>query len=246
MSPRVNPALRLVHALDDPLRYAVLLRLLAGPATVSELAAYSGAAQPKLSNHLALLRDAALVTTSRSGRHVAYALADHSIAGVLEALEQAAGGGAHAASATPEIALARSCYDHLAGKLGVALFDALVARGALCGVAARPSARKVRSGLGPVRLGAAAGDVFGAFGIDLDDVATRKRQFATACSDWTESRPHLGGALGAALQERLLRERWVLRRGGTRALRVTPAGRAHLAARFAIDVDALCHGALSG
>jgi DNA-binding transcriptional ArsR family regulator len=242
VSPCVNPALRLVRALDDPLRYAVLVRLLAGPATVSELVASSGAAQPNVSNHLAILREAELVTTSRNGRHVAYALADPSIAAVIEALEHAAGGGAAVARATPEIAVARSCYDHLAGKLGVALFDALVARRALRDVYMRSAARKVRSGLGPVTLGAAADAVFGALGIDLEEVATQKRQFATACSDWTESRPHLGGALGAALQERLLRERWLLRRGGTRVLRITPVGRAQFAARFAIDVDALGSG----
>jgi DNA-binding transcriptional ArsR family regulator len=232
----VNPALRLVRALDDPLRYAILFRLVAGPATVSELVASSGASQPKISNHLAVLRDAELVTTSRSGRHVAYALAGPAIAEVIEALETAAGSGPAIAKTTPEIAVARSCYDHLAGKLGVALFRALVARRAIRDVETRSVARKVRSGLGAVALAEAARETFGELGIDLDEIAATRRQFATACSDWTESRPHLGGALGAALQERLLRERWLLRRGGTRALRITPAGRAMFAARFGIDM----------
>ena len=65
----------------------------------------------------------------------------------------------------------------------------------------------------------------------------RKRQFATACSDWTETQPHLGGALGAALAERLMRDRWVLRRGGSRALTVTTRGHAGLLERFGIDAE---------
>ncbi|MBV8643056.1 MAG: transcriptional regulator, partial [Candidatus Eremiobacteraeota bacterium] len=90
-----------------------------------------------------------------------------------------------------------------------------------------------------VALGERAHDVFGALAIDLDAVAAQRRQFATACNDWTESRPHLGGALGAALQRCLLRANWLQRRGGTRALRITRVGREALRDRFAIDVDAL-------
>jgi len=239
MPDLVNPAVRLAGALADPLRFTVVHRLMAGPATVSELVALTGATQPKVSNHLALLRAAGIVGTARSGRHVAYALADPAVAAVVEALEDAAGAGPEVGRATPEIALARSCYDHVAGRLGVALFRTLVERRALRDVAAQPRARKVRSGLGEVALGERAHDVFGALAIDLDAVAAQRRQFATACNDWTESRPHLGGALGAALQRRFLRANWLQRRGGTRALRITRVGREALRDRFAIDVDAL-------
>lgn len=143
---------------------------------------------------------------------------------------------------TPEIATARHCYDHLAGRLGVALFRSLVARGAILDVRARTTARKVRSGLGEVALGPAAERVFGALAIELSDVAAKRRQFATACDDWTESQPHLGGALGAALYARMLRDRWLLQRAGTRALRITSTGADGLHALFGIDVSDLTAG----
>jgi DNA-binding transcriptional ArsR family regulator len=236
MSAPVNPALRIVHALDDPLRYRVLMQLMAGPATVSELIARTGAAQSKLSNHLAILRAAKIVSAERNGRRIAYTLAGPEIATVLETLGRISG---PAPSAVPEIALARSCYDHVAGKLGVALFHALVKRGALRDLRTARPARKVRSGLGNVALGACAAAAFAELGIDIETVSEARRQFATACSDWTETAPHLGGALGAALQTRLLHERWLQRRGGTRALRITPAGRLALRERLGIDVDRL-------
>jgi DNA-binding transcriptional ArsR family regulator len=233
-----NPSLRVIHALDDPLRYALVSRLFTGPATVSELVATTSAAQSKVSNHLAILRDAQVVRAERSGRAIVYELAGPELATVLEALERACGS-APARTRTPsELALARSCYDHLAGRLGVALFAALVRQGALQGVAERP-VRKVRGAFGPVALGPKAPDVFGALALDLDEIRAQRRQFATACSDWTETRAHLGGALGAALQTQLVRERWLLRRAGNRAVRITPAGREGLRERFGIDVATL-------
>lgn len=238
MNTIVNPALRVVRALDDPLRFAVARHLMAGAATVSELGAETGAAQAKLSNHLAVLRAAGLVEAQRQGRYVVYALADHRVAAAIEALEAASGEPAQAARLAPDIALARRCYDHLAGRLGVAFFAALVRLGAARPLA-RTSSRKVRSGLGAVRLGPKAAAVFGTLEIDLDEIASLRRQFATACCDWTEGAPHLGGALGAALMDRMLRERWLLRRSGTRALRITDFGAREFARRFSIEVEAL-------
>jgi DNA-binding transcriptional ArsR family regulator len=239
MTHAVNRPLRIVAALSDPIRYAVVQHLMSGPATVSELVALTAASQSKVSNHLALLRGAGLVETARNGRYVAYELADPAVAAVIEALERASGSAEAVVRKAPEIAVARSCYDHVAGRLGVALFRSLVARRAIRGLRAAAALRKVRSGLGEVRLGREAEAVFGALTIDLDEAATKRRQFATACSDWTESQPHLGGALGAALQQQLLRENWIQRRGGTRALRITRAGREAFRNRFGIDVAKL-------
>jgi len=115
------------------------------------------------------------------------------------------------------LAKARTCYDHLAGRLGVAIFDSLVARRAI----AQPAARY----RGPLGLGPAGPEVFGRLGIDLDEVRRQRRQFATACGDWTERRPHLGGALGAALWVRSLERGWVVRKPGTRIVVVTDGGR---------------------
>jgi DNA-binding transcriptional ArsR family regulator len=235
MPPNVKAA-GLLRALADPLRFAILLHLMGGPATASELVGATGGSQSNVSKHLALLRAAGLVEAERQGRSAVYALRGPDVAELIEAVQRASGDGPLVRRALPEIAVARTCYDHLAGRLGVALFRSLVAAGALRDVDARRGrARKVRSGLGRVELGPRAADVFGALGIDLTQTAAERRQFATACRDWTESQPHLGGALGAALQRRLLRERWILRRSGTRAVHLTARGRAALAERFGID-----------
>jgi DNA-binding transcriptional ArsR family regulator len=236
-------AARLMRALADPLRYAILAQLMGGAATASELVAATEGTQSNVSNHLALLRDAGVVAAERQGRHAVYSLTGPAIADLIEAVQRATGDGAFVRRAIPEIAVARTCYDHLAGRLGVALFRSLVAARAIHDVEnGERRARKVRSGLGKVKLGPNASGVFGALGIDLVDAASHRRQFATACSDWTETQPHLGGALGAALQQALLREKWVLRRGGTRAVHVTARGRSALADRFGIDFDRVTSG----
>jgi DNA-binding transcriptional ArsR family regulator len=231
--------LRIVAALGDPVRYAVVRRLTAGAATVSELVALTGATQSNVSNHLAVLRNANVVAATRRGRQVAYHLANASVTAVIDALERASGSAVRAARGAAEITVARTCYDHLAGRLGVALFRALVAQRAIRDVRAAPASRKVRSGLGDVALGAHAQAAFAPLGIDVDALARSRRRFAAACSDWTESQPHLGGALGAAVYARMLRNGWVQRRAGTRALRITRAGEAALRDRFGIDVDRL-------
>ncbi len=107
---------------------------------------------------------------------------------------------------------ARSCYDHLAGRLGVALRDGLVASGTLVAVDDRDH---VLTGAGRRRLRA--------LGIDPDALTARRRLFARSCLDWTERRPHLAGSLPAAILEAMLRAGWVIHRAGDRGLRVTPA-----------------------
>ncbi len=219
-----------LQTLADPLRLAVLQRLMQGGAAVSELVALTGESQPNVSNHLAILRQRGLVRATKVGRQMVYELAHPSVAEIVESLARAAGPPPRAAKDSPPLALARTCYDHLAGKLGVALFDALVRRQAI-----RPAqqgaqgGRKVRSGLGAVALGARAQAVFASLGIDLASVREEKRQFATACLDWTENRPHLGGALGAAIWSRFMAQGWVERQPGSRAVLLTPRGRGALA-----------------
>jgi DNA-binding transcriptional ArsR family regulator len=232
-------ALSILRGLDDPLRYAVVSRLMAGPETVSELLAHTGAAQSQLSNHLAILHAGGLVTRERVGRNVVYALAGPEIAGIIEAIDSAAGAGPQMSAPVPEVVLARHCYDHLAGRLGVGVFADLVTLRAVEPVGSAINARKVRSGLGDVALGPRAANVFGELGIELEMLAAQRRRFATACNDWTESRPHLAGALGAALHDACLRAGWLQRRSGTRALRITPRGRRELPERFGRAVAAV-------
>jgi hypothetical protein len=121
-----------------------------------------------------------------------------------------------AGRASPALAAARTCYDHLAGRLGVALFDALVTRGAIT-----PPGEPGQ----PVILGPTAEAVFSTLAIDLGEARRARRRFATGCLDWTERRPHLGGSLGAAVWAQCCERGWVVRQPGGRAVVVTDAGR---------------------
>jgi DNA-binding transcriptional ArsR family regulator len=206
--------LAITQALGDPLRLAVLHHLMGGAASVSELMAVVGAEQSRLSNHLAVLRERGLVRASRHGRQVLYELHDRAVARLIESLAQIGGPPTRTVKSAP-VAHARTCYDHLAGRLGVAIFEALMAGGALKTQKAAP---------GAVELAPKAGRLFGKLGVDLEAARQERRRFATACLDWTERRPHLGGALGAAVWAELVSRGWIVRRPGTRAVVVTGAG----------------------
>src|SRR5207247_5967803 len=185
-----NPRLlALTRALADPLRLAVLHRLMTGPATVSELMAVVGAEQSRLSNHLALLRERRRARTTRQGRHVIYELDDAAVGTLVEALGQI-GGAAPRTVKSVAIAHARTCYDHLAGRLGVAMFKALVDRRAV---------KHQKDVPGDVELGPQATPVFETLGMDLDVVTREHTRFATACLDWAERQRDLGGVLAADL-----------------------------------------------
>src|SRR5262249_54253860 len=154
---------------------------------------------------------------TRLGRQRLYEIADPSVAQLVESLLVIAGRRPARLALSPSLARARTCYDHLAGRLGVAIFDALVARRAI----AQPDARY----RGPLGVGATGEAVFGGLGVDLEEARKERRQFATACGDWSERRPHLGGALGAALWARFLEQGWVAQKPGTRVVVVTGRGR---------------------
>jgi DNA-binding transcriptional ArsR family regulator len=210
-------ATEIARALADPTRLKILERLTDGPAAVSELTALTGEAQPKVSNHLAVLRERGLVGVTRIGRQRVYEVADASVGQLVESLGLIAGRGDERLKMSPPLARARTCYDHLAGRLGVAIFDALVARRAI----RHPDVRY----RGPIDLGPAGPSVFEDLGVELGEVRLERRRFATACGDWSERRAHLGGALGAALWAQALERGWVIRRPGSRVVVVTDRGR---------------------
>jgi len=218
------------QALADPIRFAVLVRLLEGPATVADLAAVTGASQPNVSNHLALLRDRGLVRARREGRHARYDIADPAVAQAVEALVSLSGPDTSAPRPPAPLAVARTCYDHLAGVLGVALLDGLVE----AGVVSRPE----RSS-GTIRLGPVAERTFGLLGVDAERALRARRKFAYGCPDWTERRPHLGGSLGAALCERFFEEGWIRRARGSRAVTLTADGARTLRRVLGIPADRL-------
>ena len=192
----------IAQALADPTRLKILERLTDGPAAVSELTVLTGEPQPKVSNHLAVLRERGLVDATRIGRQRVYAVSDPSVAQLIESL------------------------GILAGRLGVAIFDALVVRRAI-----RYPDPRYR---GPIDLGPAGPATFEDLGIDLNEIRLERRRFATACGDWSERRAHLGGALGAALWARTLERGWVVCRPGTRIVVVTKRGRRALHQRLGI------------
>jgi DNA-binding transcriptional ArsR family regulator len=213
--------------IGDPGRSNMLAALLGGEAlTATELAKAAGISRPAASEHLAKLTEGRLLSVARQGRHRYYRLASSEVAQMLEALMGFAAAPDCGCRATPRIdpALrdARTCYDHLAGRLGVALADALIARQA---IVLSPEAGEV------TRLGR---ELLGSFGVSLDSPAWKKRVLCRPCLDWSERRPHIGGALGAALYSRILALGWI-ERGDGRAVIVTRAGQRGLADTFGLN-----------
>ncbi|HET6867936.1 MAG TPA: metalloregulator ArsR/SmtB family transcription factor [Solirubrobacteraceae bacterium] len=212
-----DPRIALLKELSDPLRLRVIDRLgHAGPATVSRLAAELGVPLPQLSNHLRRLRDAGLVSVRRSGRQAIYELADPGLEQLLPLLDSITG--RVLAEASPETSAprvpSRTCYEHLGGEIGVAIYRGLRERDAL-----RPRAD------GIVEYGPSATETFGALGVDVEALKPGRQRLAFECLDSTERAPHLAGALGDAVAGALLRRRWISRKPGGRVIEPTPSGR---------------------
>jgi DNA-binding transcriptional ArsR family regulator len=225
-----DPRIALLKELVDPLRLRVVDRLgHGGPATVSRLAAELDVSLPQLSNHLRRLREAGLVSVQRSGRQAVYELADPGLQQLTVMLDSITGrvldqtGGAGLTSRVPS----RTCYDHLAGEIGVAIYTALRAREAL---QARPD--------GVVELGPAARATFAALGVDPGALAPGRQRFAFECLDSTQRAPHLAGALGDALATALIGRRWIRRERDSRVISLTPSGRRGLRETLGIELSA--------
>lgn len=215
--------------IGDPARAAMLMSLLDGRAlTAGELAHAGGVAPATASGHLARLLDAGMIAVVPQGRHRYFRLANGEIAASLEAMMVTTAHRIEASQRRPirtgprDLALrdARLCYDHLAGRIGVALFDAMVTRGLLHlaadGARLTGQGTQCLSELGVADAGAAA------------TMACRP------CLDWSERRPHLAGPAGAALCTLALGRGWVRRTDGSRAVTVTPAGVTAFARHFGV------------
>jgi DNA-binding transcriptional ArsR family regulator len=204
-------------ALADRSRAGMLLALLGGEAIAAgELARIAGRSRSGASAHLRTLRNAGLVVAEDVGRKRFFRLANSEIADALELLARVAplrpARTLRQSDAAQALKRARTCYDHLAGELGVAVTEALVERRLL----ERDGDAFCVMDAGRVWLG----DV----GIELADVERQRRSFARACVDWTERRPHLAGALGAALTDLFFARGLVQRLPGGRAIALTSAG----------------------
>jgi len=227
-----EPHVAAVGALvGDPARATMLCTLLGGQElSATELARRGGVAANAASAHLAKLVAGGLLTVRASGRQRLFRLADERVARAIEALCVIAAPpkivALSQARISDELRHARTCYDHLAGRLGVAVTDALVKRKAIVGAKD-----------GQYRLTASGAAFCEALGIDVKRMRRARRHFASECIDWSERRPHLAGAAGAALCDVFVARLWVERRPGTRALRVTAAGRSWLRSRLSIDLS---------
>jgi DNA-binding transcriptional ArsR family regulator len=211
--------------LADPVRVAILLALSDGrEVAASELALVSGVTAPTASVHLAKLAAAGLVGRRRQGRHRFYRLVRPELVQAMEALAVLAPESAprthRQAAIGRAVRAARTCYDHLAGRLGVGITRALLDRGAL------------RSAGGQFEVTAEGAQLLGELGIDLAAARARRRALAPACLDWSERVPHVAGALGAALLTLLFDNGWIERTPASRAVQVTLAGRRGLYRTF--------------
>ncbi len=200
--------------LADPSRATMCLALLDGRAwTVGELARAAGVAPSTASEHVGVLAGAGFVRTLRQGRHRYVRLEGPDVAELVERLGEFAGTeaprGLRADVRARRLAQARTCYDHLAGRLGVALRDGMLATGLIDDT----------DGLRVTRAGRT---VLAELGVDL--TPRTRRPLLKDCLDWTERREHLGGALPAALLDRALSAGW-LTRDAHRAIRVNPGAR---------------------
>lgn len=209
--------------LGDPARAAMLVAMLDGRSrTARELADIAGVAPQTASSHLNRLVSAGMVAVNPQGRHRYHRLASPDVATLLEQMHVAGSALARPpARATgprdPAMREARSCYDHLAGRIAVEI-GAMLLDGAS------------EPGLSP--RGAA---MLETIGIDLTRVAQGTRCFCRACLDWSERRPHVAGAVGAAMLHKMLDTGWLHRRGDTRALLVSAAGEQGFKRYFGIE-----------
>jgi len=217
----------IVQLIGNPVRANMLWTLLDGRAyTASELAAAVDTSAPNCSIHLSKLVKADLLKVEAQGRHRYYTFSRPEVAYAIEAL----------AAAVPKrnlsplekedtpIRICRTCYDHLAGRIGVQLSEGLVRQKLLV--------QTDRS----FSITDEGNRWFRDHGIDPAEIQQQRRNFARTCLDWSERRPHLAGSLGAALLQMMLDEQWLRRLPNTRAVMVTPKGRKALTSELKLEI----------
>lgn len=216
--------------IGDPARANILSALMDGRAlTAKELAYAARVSAPTASGHLAKLREAGVLRDERQGRHRYYRLDSPLVGAMLESILAVA-----EALPSPRpwrggetLRTARTCYDHLAGRLAVALTDSLTASGRI--VLAQDGGELTEAGHGFLRE----------FGADLAQSGSAGRVFCRPCLDWSERRPHIAGRVGAALCTRCFELGWIVRQRDSRAVTITADGQAGFSRAFGVPVAAL-------
>lgn len=209
----------------EPSRASILIALMGGRAmTASELSLEADVSPATASAHLAKLTSAGLLTLHKQGRYRYFQLADELVAEMIETLcgvaERHARSGRRTGPRDPAMRRARVCYDHLAGEVGVQVYESLVKR------------RCLVVGSDGLDLTDAGRGVFESLGVDVEGPTRARRPLCRQCLDWSERRFHLAGGLGAALLSHLLGRRWARRDPGTRAIHFSPTGLGKLTAAF--------------
>jgi DNA-binding transcriptional ArsR family regulator len=225
-----NAVSSIAAAIGEPARARILYALSDGRArTSTELGVLAEVSPSTASAHLHRLSAERLVKVVAQGKHRYYSLEGPAVAAALEALSVLAGvPRARFVQSTPSrLRAGRTCYDHIAGSLGVSLHDRFQALGWLSRSAAGEQAYDLTAG------GAKALE---SLGVNVEQTRALRRRFAFACVDWSERRPHIGGALGAALLKLALKRRWVLQDLDSRALAVTGRGRREMLSRFGLRI----------
>ncbi|MDE1938026.1 MAG: winged helix-turn-helix transcriptional regulator [Alphaproteobacteria bacterium] len=218
-----GPSIAQIAALaGDPARANMLAALMSGKAlTASELANEAGVTLQTASSHLGKLEGGGLIAGVKQGRHRYFRLSGGDVAEMLESMMGVAARAGHLRTRTgpsdPMIRKARVCYDHLAGEMGVQLFERLTALGHIAGRDA------------DVHLTRRGEDFAAKFGVDLQALAAQRRPLCKTCLDWSMRRHHLAGSLGAALLERLYALKWATRDKHGRAILFSRSGEAKFA-----------------
>jgi DNA-binding transcriptional ArsR family regulator len=216
--------------MGDPARANILAALMDGRAlTAKELSLVAGVSPPTTSGHLAKLVDGRLLEVIEQGRYRYFRLANSLVACAIEGMMALSGERqprrrSAGSRAGEPLRMARTCYDHLAGKLGVAIMDRLLAQGHL------------HPGAADFQVSRHGHEFFDGIGIDVASVSRQRRGFARPCLDWSERRPHLAGALGAALGSRCFESGWIERQRDSRAVSITAAGRRGFRDSFGIEI----------
>lgn len=208
---------RIAALIGDPARANMLAALIDGRAlTARELAETAGVTKQTASSHLSRLTGGGLLTFESQGRHRYFRLANEDVGQALESLmtlSQASGPSrTRTGPRDPALRHARACYNHLAGELGVATYNALVKR------------RWLKLADDGLALTASGQRAFSDFGIDLDALTSSRRPLCRPCLDWSERRHHLAGSLGVALLSRITDLNWARREKNSRIVRFTPQG----------------------